>query len=70
MKNLSIRLKLHGAFLLMLAVLAVLGYYAFERMDSYSEEISRSNEQANKIANLSLEATVLFKKQVQEWKTC
>ncbi len=68
MKNLSIRLKLHGAFLLMLAVLAVLGYYAFERMDSYSEEISRSNEQANKIANLSLEATVLFKKQVQEWK--
>lgn len=68
MKNLSIRLKLHGAFLLMLAVLAVLGYYAFERMNSYSEEISRSNEQANKIANLSLEATVLFKKQVQEWK--
>ncbi|MBF6650774.1 methyl-accepting chemotaxis protein [Methylobacter sp. BlB1] len=68
MKNLSIRLKLHGAFLLMLAVLAVLGYYAFERMDSYSEEMARSNEQANKIANLSLEATVLFKKQVQEWK--
>lgn len=68
MKNLSIRLKLHGAFLLMLAVLAVLGFYAIERMDSYSEQISKNNEQANKIANLSLEATVLFKKQVQEWK--
>ncbi|MGR8942090.1 MAG: methyl-accepting chemotaxis protein [Gammaproteobacteria bacterium] len=68
MKNLSIRLKLHGAFLLMLAVLAVLGFYVIERMDSYSEQISKNNEQANKIANLSLEATVLFKKQVQEWK--
>ncbi|WP_051961596.1 methyl-accepting chemotaxis protein [Methylobacter sp. BBA5.1] len=68
MKNLSIRLKLHGAFLLMLAVLAVLGYYAMERLDSYSEEIAKNNEQANKIASLSLEATILFKKQVQEWK--
>jgi len=68
MKNLSIRLKLHGAFLLMLTVLAVLGYYVVERMNSFSEEISKNNEQANQIANLSLESTVLFKKQVQEWK--
>lgn len=68
MKNLSVRLKLHGAFLLMLAVLAVLGYSVFERLDSYSQEISKNNEQVNKIANLSLEATILFKKQVQEWK--
>lgn len=68
MKNLSIRLKLHGAFLLMLVVLAALGYYAVDRMDSYSREISKNNEKANRISNLSLEATVLFKKQVQEWK--
>ncbi|MGR9116976.1 MAG: methyl-accepting chemotaxis protein [Gammaproteobacteria bacterium] len=68
MKNLSIRLKLHGAFLLMLTVLTVLGYYTIERMNAYAEEVSKNNERANKIASLSLEATVLFKKQVQEWK--
>jgi twitching motility protein PilJ len=68
MKNLSIRLKLHGAFLLMVVVMSVLGYYAFARMDSYSKELTKNNEQASKIATLSLEATLLFKKQVQEWK--
>ncbi|MGR9052864.1 MAG: methyl-accepting chemotaxis protein [Gammaproteobacteria bacterium] len=68
MKNLSIRFKLHGAFLLMLTVLTVLGYYTIERMDVYAEKISKNNERANKIANLSLEATISFKKQVQEWK--
>lgn len=68
MKNLSIRFKLHGAFLMMLTVMTVLGYYTVERMDSYAEMVSKNNERANKIAGLSLEATVLFKKQVQEWK--
>ncbi len=68
MKNQSIRVKLQGAFVLMLITISLMSIYIFNHMETYTAEVSKQNELTNRMEDLSLKATVQFKKQVQEWK--
>ncbi len=68
MNTLTIRSKLHATFVLVLLLLLGLGYFGIQRMNQFALDQLRNVEHVNAISNEALSATILFKKQVQEWK--
>ncbi len=68
MKTITLRTRLHSLFIIMMLLLLGLGYFSLEKMDKFSLEQMKKVESVNTISSDALLATVLFKKQVQEWK--
>ena len=68
MKNITLRTRLHSLFIIMMLLLLGLGYVSLEKMDEFSLAQMKKIESVNTISSDALLATVLFKKQVQEWK--
>ena len=68
MNNISLRTRLHSLFIIMMILLLGLGYFSLEKMDEFSLKQMKKVESVNTISSDALLATVLFKKQVQEWK--
>jgi len=68
MNNISLRTRLHSLFIIMMILLLGLGYFSLEKMDEFSLKQMKKVENVNTISSDALLATVLFKKQVQEWK--
>lgn len=68
MKNISIRIKLHGVFVLTMIVVLVLGLYSSREMTKFQTEKNNFITEVNMVNSTSLSATIEFKDQVQEWK--
>ncbi|MCF7970632.1 MAG: HAMP domain-containing protein [Methylococcaceae bacterium] len=68
MKNITIRTRLHSLFIVMMILLLGLGYMGLERMNEFTLAQMKKVEHVNTISSDALLATILFKKQVQEWK--
>ncbi len=68
MKNITIRAKLHSLFIAMALLILVLGYYSLNRMNQFALMQMQKIDHVDTISSDALQATILFKKQVQEWK--
>ncbi len=68
MKNITIRTRLHSLFIIMMLLLLGLGYISLEKMNAFTLTELKKIEHVNTISSDALSATILFKKQVQEWQ--
>jgi len=68
MKNITIRTRLHSLFVVTMMLILGLGYFGLERIGEFNRAQMEKVVSVNAISSDALLATILFKKQVQEWK--